>query len=67
MIKEVCLHSYPCITRDRGGCNMYIPLLLGRALANTFTVTHTFIKKKYIKKETLKKEVKSGDMCVILF
>ncbi len=54
MIKEVCLHSYPCITRDRGGCNMYIPLLLGRALANTFTVTHTFIKnEKNIKKRRI--------------
>ncbi len=39
MVKEV---SYPCITREYGGYNMYPPLLLGRALANTFTHTYTW-------------------------
>ncbi len=43
MGKEVYI-SYPCITRECGGYNMYPPLLLGRALTNTFTLTYTFIK-----------------------
>ncbi len=45
MVKEVYI-SYPCITREYGGYNMYPPFLLGRALINTFTLTYTFIKKK---------------------
>ncbi len=43
MVKEVYV-SYPCITREYGGYNMYPLLLLGRALTNTFTLTYTFIK-----------------------
>ncbi len=43
MVKEVYV-SYPCITREYEGYNMYPPLLLGRALTNTFTLTYTFIK-----------------------
>ncbi len=43
MVKEVYV-SYPCITREYGGYNMYPPLLLGRALtSSTFTLTYTFI------------------------
>ncbi len=42
MIKEVYM-SYPCITRECGGYNMYSPLLLGKALTNTFTLIYTFI------------------------
>ncbi len=43
MVKEVLI-SYPCITRECGGYNMYPTLLLGRALINRFTLTYTFIK-----------------------
>ncbi len=43
MVNEVYI-SYPCITREYGGYNLYPPLLLGRALTNTFTLTYTFIK-----------------------
>ncbi len=43
MVKDVYV-SYPCITREYGGYKMYPPLLLGRALTNTFTLTYTFIK-----------------------
>ncbi len=43
MVKDIYV-SYPCITREYGGYNMYPPLLLGRALTTTFTLTCTFIK-----------------------
>ncbi len=49
MVKEVYI-SYPCITREYGGYNMYPPLLLGRARTNTCTLTYTFIKTLKFKK-----------------
>ncbi len=50
MVKEVYV-SYLCITREYGGYNMYPPLLLGRALTNTFTLTYTLIKTLNLKKK----------------
>ncbi len=43
MVKEIYI-SYPCITREYGGYNMYPPLLPGRAMTYTFTLTYTFKK-----------------------
>ncbi len=52
MVEEVHV-SYPCITREYGGYNIYPPLLLSRALTNTFTLTYTFIKTlNFIKKKS---------------
>ncbi len=53
MVKEVYV-SYACITREYGGYNMHPPLLLGRALTNTFTLTYTFIKTLKKKKSSYK-------------
>ncbi len=57
--KEVYIHTHVSqrsrpVGRSRGGYNMYpSPLLLGRALTNTFTAIHTHIKKPHKKHQVV--------------